>query len=292
MDKTLFLNSVVEELNDKGMTAILSEIEKNGVKYHGISVKVNVGDTVGFNIRLDSFFEEGKSVDETVSYVLETIRGAENDKPNGDEVLSIMDNLDEVLKRVRIYCSKENTYKECVRREENGITLTIAILLECGINGQGSIRVRPEMLDKWNISEDDLWKQAKANSENHVVVKGMCETMVEMMGREQAELFGLAIPKEEEEVFVVSSEDNVNGAYGAFTEYVKAFVKDFGADKFYVLPSSIHECLVIPFTSKAIDKTMTEDEIFEHFKQMVREVNATQVAEEDRLSDTPLLLAI
>ena len=86
MDKTLFLNSVVEELNDKGMTAILSEIEKNGVKYHGISVKVNVGDTVGFNIRLDSFFEEGKSVDETVSYVLETIRGAENDKPNGDEV--------------------------------------------------------------------------------------------------------------------------------------------------------------------------------------------------------------
>lgn len=47
---------------------------------------------------------------------------------------------------------------------------------------------------------------------------------------------------------------------------------------FYILPSSIHETILIPDDStKMVD--------YKHLKEMVKEVNETQVDEVERLSD-------
>ena len=291
MEKTVFFDGVVKELNERGFVTETKVIEKNGVDRFGVMVGE---DSCRPTVYLDDFWGDGKSVSESADIIISQIEKAEENKPGLSEIVSLIDDVDEVLKRVRIYVSKADTYKDCIRREENGITQTIAILLgDTPKDSFGSIRVKRELLDKWNIEEDDLWKVAKANSENFVDIKGMNETMVEMMGREQAEMLGVLIPKEEEQMFVVSSPNKVNGAYAAFTQKTKDFVKDtFDTDRYFIIPSSIHECLVIPFNSPIVDDNKSDEENLKVLEQMVREVNATQVAEEDQLADTPLLMAI
>ncbi len=291
MERTVFFEEVVKELNKRGFATETKVIEKNGVDRFGVMV----GDSnCKPTVYLDDLFNEGKSVSESADIIISQVESAEENKPGIDGIVSLIEDTNEVLKRIRVFVSKKGTYKDYIRREENGITLTIAILLgEIPNNTYGSIRVKREMLDKWNIEEEDLWKVAKANSENFVEIKGMSETMVEMMGREQAEMLGMVIPKEEEQMLVVSSPNKVNGAYAAFTEKAREYVKNtFRTDKYFVLPSSIHECIIIPYSADVVDKGKTDEENLKTLAQMVREVNATQVAEEEQLADTPLLMAI
>ena len=56
---------------------------------------------------------------------------------------------------------------------------------------------------------------------------------------------------------------------------IKKF-SNFIESDLYIIPSSIHELLIIPTTTSEQDAT--------HLKYMIREVNDTQVAEEEILS--------
>ena len=77
-------------------------------------------------------------------------------------------------------------------------------------------------------------------------------------------------------IFVATVENGYSGAgvllYPGFLDYAAGRLKD----RFYILPSSIHELLFIE------DK---DDIRPEFLKEMVRSINEAHVAPEDRLSD-------
>ena len=78
-------------------------------------------------------------------------------------------------------------------------------------------------------------------------------------------------------MWVLSNESRVDGAVAiASQETLKAAHEKLGED-FYVLPSSRHEILLVP-------QSMVTD--VEDLKQMVKEVNATEVSKIDKLSDS------
>jgi len=52
-----------------------------------------------------------------------------------------------------------------------------------------------------------------------------------------------------------------------------------GETDFYILPSSIHEVIIIP-------AIQNNDEEIQQFQEMVKEINATMLDEEEFLSDT------
>jgi hypothetical protein len=85
------------------------------------------------------------------------------------------------------------------------------------------------------------------------------------------------VSPEDERIFVASVDNKVHGAavlaYPGFFEQAKKVV----GGNFYILPSSIHECLLVP------DKVEMG---FRELSDMVRDVNMTQVAPEDKLTDT------
>ena len=81
-----------------------------------------------------------------------------------------------------------------------------------------------------------------------------------------------------EGVFVLTNQGRFYGAaYLADNNLQARLYKAIGA--YYVLPSSIHEALILP--QKQASLSMTENEL----RDMVREVNKTQVADHERLSD-------
>ena len=95
----------------------------------------------------------------------------------------------------------------------------------------------------------------------------MMEMMAQMMGitREEAvENLG-GMPGANPGEIVVSTDNNMFGAIGILSK-IDYFKEKFG--KFYVLPSSIHEVIVVPDNGMIDRNTLT---------RMVQEVNATTV---------------
>ena len=76
-------------------------------------------------------------------------------------------------------------------------------------------------------------------------------------------------------LYVLTNDTKSNGAAEILNDNVRQELADKIGD-FYVLPSSVHETLIIP-KSEDMDRMQLE--------QMVRDVNETQVIPEERLSN-------
>lgn len=86
------------------------------------------------------------------------------------------------------------------------------------------------------------------------------------------------IPPEEENssVYVLSNADKLNGAAALLDSKTMEDISEKLGGDFIILPSSIHECIVLPVNENMDRHTL---------EAMVQDVNAGQVAPEERLSD-------
>ena len=78
---------------------------------------------------------------------------------------------------------------------------------------------------------------------------------------------------------VLTTREQINGAGVIFCDGVLRKIREKIGD-FYILPSSVHEVLVVP-VSEGIDR--------EELEEMVKSVNAAEVAPEDQLADRVFL---
>lgn len=143
--------------------------------------------------------------------------------------------------------------------------------------GMGTVLVTNDMLDKYGITAEQLHADAleSAPEIKPVVIKGMSEFLVEMMGHDQAAMLGFE-PVDNEPVLVASVPDNIKGAgIIAYQNFFDQAAERIGGD-FYVLPASVHEVLLVK------DDGMISKEHLEH---MVKEVNATSVDPSEKLTD-------
>lgn len=77
-------------------------------------------------------------------------------------------------------------------------------------------------------------------------------------------------------MYVVSNEQKMHGATSIINPVLMDQIAEQVGDNYFILPSSLHECLVVP-REAGMD--------YKELEAMVKEVNATQVSVEDRLSD-------
>ena len=85
----------------------------------------------------------------------------------------------------------------------------------------------------------------------------------------------LRMPDIPDTMYVLTNDTKVNGAAAILNDDIRQEIAEKVGD-FYMLPSSIHETLIVPK-----DAGME----FKELEQMVQEVNQTQVAPGERLSD-------
>ena len=147
--------------------------------------------------------------------------------------------------------------------------------------GTASVAVTESMMQMWGISKEQLHKDAMqaAHARSPVCLYDMEEVMAEsifsvkpenLFNREEPLDIGI-VP-----IYILTNQDKLNGASVSAQEGVLEKVAELLGTNYYVLPSSIHELLILPDNG-----SMQLSEL----EAMVREVNATQVAPEDRLSD-------
>ena len=144
----------------------------------------------------------------------------------------------------------------------------------------GSVLVDESMLQMWDISEEQLEQTAAENAKRDFrpLLKPLYMVISEMLsGRKTDVNFLKAKSDFEGNQYLLSNEELTCGAAVMLMPDVLKRVRDVLGTDFYLLPSSIHETIVIP---KPTEVEISPKEL----KDMLKEVNDTECAPEDILS--------
>lgn len=161
------------------------------------------------------------------------------------------------------------------------LDLAIVYYVVCKIEKEevGTILVKNSFFEEWDCSLEELHEKAVENTMRifPARVRSMEEVIFGMMGREEEVI---DYNDRSQRMYVVSNSMNLQGA--AVILYPNLLRNFFHGLKrkakgLVILPSSIHEQILIPYTEH-----MEVDSL----RAMVREINSTQVAEEEILSDS------
>jgi len=254
----------------------VKDVEKaNGMSYRGIEVSdQQVG--MGVTINMDKHYKMylgGKSVNEIADLVQQQVENAFERRPDVD------------MSRLKDYesiCS--NVMMEAVSREKNAeylqniphfdmADLSIIYRLNVGRDRNhdiGMVTVDNQLLSSMGVSQDqfqkDVFEQAIAGEPP--ILKSLAEVLdMNFMGDDSEPEGGL---------FLATNRDAL---YGASVIAIPGFL-DQAADKlggsFYILPSSVHEVLLL----------RNDEEVdIQEMESMVQEINAAIVSPEEQLSD-------
>lgn len=141
-----------------------------------------------------------------------------------------------------------------------------------------SFLVKKEHLQIWNRSEDEVYETAWQNTrQQQILFMSMNEVISTMMSEEERRLIFDGDPDRMESILYVLSNTykNFGAVYMLFPDIMDRIVDELGGD-LYILPSSIHEVLIMKVTD------MYE---IPQLRQIIHEVNVTQLSLEERLSD-------
>lgn len=152
-----------------------------------------------------------------------------------------------------------------------------------GVDGlQGSVVIRKHMLENYGITESELHELAVRNMEKEPMsLKNMRDVLIEMMypsgiPNELEDSMAFMLPPDVMPMYVLTNESKINGACQlASTKNMDIAAEKLGGD-FYVIPSSIHECILIPYADGLEPSSLTS---------MIGEVNDSCVENAEVLSD-------
>ena len=284
--KDIFVEEVKKELADAGIDAKVSlhTVNKLNESYEAMTVTPE-GESIGVNIPIDKFYnayDEGMSVEEAVDKAVELINRGIEEKPDID--LDTLTDYSVMKEKLAMEVVSAETNKEMLETIPHKMMEDMAVVYRFVINsdedGRSSILVTNQMLDNFGITAEELHADAMENAPQlkPVEIKGMTEVLAELMGVEEAEMMGVGpVAPEDEQMYVASVPDKVHGAgVLAYENFMDMAAERAGGD-FFILPSSLHEVLIVPDNGNVK---------LEDLENMVREVNATQVAPQDKLTDS------
>lgn len=167
------------------------------------------------------------------------------------------------------------------------LAIVFFVLVSEEKDGNATITVKDRMLELWGIKDiKKLFTLAHKNTQR--LFRGDIHTMLDILADIISDSEGLDSDIAEEffhmeinesgriPMYVATNRQKLNGAgVMLYTGCLKTFAERIGSD-FYILPSSIHEVLFVPADSHMDERSLVE---------MVREVNMTQVAPDEILSD-------
>ena len=267
--------SISLELNKQGTYHCeLKHIQKNNVVLSGLSIRQD-GKASAPIIYLNDFYQsylKGMPLKQIRRQLMEFYQSQEIpefDHANFADYGRMRDKL-----RVRLV-NKENNqayYKMGPYRLHPMGAEVIYVEVEKNGSGIMCMQVTNAMAELWKVPKEELFKTALENTQNNDKVKfqSMNEVISEMM-------IGNAEEDLNSPMYVLSNKDNQYGAtVSLYPNVLKQISKQIGSD-YYILPSSVHELLIL----RKKDCDITEKEL----RSMVREINQSFVSSEEILGN-------
>ena len=256
-------------------------IKNNGLILDGICI-IKKGSAVSPTFYANYLYEEycrGRSLRMILSHMLETVQTDSLLKDLDPETFTRLD-----LIRDHILCRLINTERNAALLSRIPhlpfLDMSIVFYLSLGAEDPTELTslIENSLFDQWNLSAEELFSLALANTGHLLppVIRPIREVLESI-----AEATSIPVPISdgcpEERLYVCS---NARSRFGAatllFPDTLKAFADAHACD-LVILPSSIHELILCP-----LPLAYSTGELY----QIVREVNRTEVAPEEVLSDS------
>ena len=163
------------------------------------------------------------------------------------------------------------------------LAIVFNCLIQCAPNNYGTILIHQEHLNFWHTTPDTLYSLALENTPRLLGydLQNMAQVIETLLANDSSMdsnsfCHDIADRDTMLPMYVLSSKTKFNGAVCLLYQNLLAEIAEKYDSDLYIIPSSIHEVLIIP-----------SDNATSHAKlsAMVREVNATQVLKEEVLSD-------
>ncbi len=279
-----FLQRIAERVEEhyegKMRPEIVSTLKNNSVVMKGIMFREET-EPVSPNFYLEREFWNWREGRETMEEIISGLMNAYEEEKEKNKML---------LEKIQFTweCFRENVFLRLINRDRNKerleqvpyrefLDMAVVYYFSIAISDTvaGSMLITKEHLETLGISEEELYDAAEENTrtKHQVVILKMNELLEQLQKKMEIEFETV----ENSENYVLTNENRTYGAVTMmFREGLRQFSDEIG-NSFYILPSSIHEVILMPDNGE-MD--------VEFFACMVKRINRTAVLETEVLSDS------
>jgi hypothetical protein len=289
MDYNEFKAQIVEEMENRfpdAQVSVRQQMKNNGVFVDALTVREK-DSIIASGVLLNKYYEKMQTGHpfEEVKEAIIAICSNESRKETPYKADDIR-NYEEMHGRIVFKVVSAEKNQELLKQIPHREVMDMAVIYYADVNRNAdtcaSFTVTNNMMENWGVKEPDLYQEAMKNAPVLMPAsfKSMRDTLTELMppAMNEDDFFDMIehVPKDEA-MYVLTNKDNNFGAaamfYPGMLEKAAAAIQE---DHIFILPSSVHEVLLVP------DKgNFTSEEL----KEMVTEINATQVAPDEVLTD-------
>ncbi|HCT92145.1 MAG TPA: hypothetical protein DF613_12330 [Lachnospiraceae bacterium] len=285
MEYTVFklrLQEILQKKAEEGAVVEVRNIPKNnGICREGLLIREpdsSITPTIYLEQIYDAWCREPVPLGELADRILEIYRRERKTLP---EDVSFFTDFFKARRHIYLRLVHLEKNRRQLEQMPHRKILDLAIVcyyrMEGGELGDATISVMEEHRKLWKISEERLFAVARANTLRD---QKICFLDMDQMIREFAgdrDVPESIFPREDVvPMYVLTNRDKIFGAFCIFYPHVQQHISDYLNASYYVLPSSIHEVILVPDSGQISG--------FE-LQNMVAEINRSQVDPMEILSD-------
>lgn len=273
--------SFVQKFFGSSATVSIQVIRKNNdIQLDGLIIQedsVNISPTIYLNYYYEDYLN-GMPMSSICQNILDSYQ---ENKSKDSMDLSFFTDYEKAKNRIIYRLIHFEKNQELLKDLPHFRFLDLAVVFSCLMldtpNGNATILIHHRHLEFWNITADELYKIAVENTprllpfELKSLKDILSSSVLEMNIKDDAKKQDTQIP-----MYVLT---NASKLYGASCILYPNVLADFSKEKncdLYIIPSSIHEVLLVP-----ADSAISPD----YLNNMVKEVNDTSVLTEEILCD-------
>ncbi len=270
----------VEKLVGSDMRVDLHTAMKNNGKERSGFVIKEEGNNIAPAIYLDEYYEEWKegiTISEVARKVIKLYHQVSYQKPWDVSEFHLYDSIKSDLACKFInYEKNKKMLEDTPHVKYLDLAIVFYLLVEFSEYGKSSMLVREEHKTMWGVTTEQLYKDAMLNVEKLLPAAFQTLNVVIQEVLQEEIKANIKDVRKDANMYVLTNKEKY---FGAICLLYKEKLKEIGellGKNFYIIPSSIHEVLIV-----------TEDKVAkrEELDTVIREVNQTQVIEEEVLSD-------
>lgn len=268
----------IEDRCEEGVSVKFHNVTKNnGVILHGITILS--GKNMAPTFYEESFYEIYKKEEDMEKTVDNFFYNYFRECPVNDFDLDFFTDYEKVKENICYKVINKNKNVDLLQKIPHISFLNLAICFYYSTENigksKGSILIYNEHMEMWKTNTQELYQYASVNTPKKMPAERVAiqDMIKDITDEEMIE----CIPPEDNLYIMTNSERN----YGAMTLFYPGVLEEtsqFFNGSFYIIPSSIHELLIMR------DSGLQDEE---YLKEMVQCVNTTAVSEEEYLSNHP-----
>lgn len=259
-----------------GRTVRIEPITKNnGMVYDGMIIIdpfINISPTIYLNPYYQHYLS-GTSITDICDCIFSSYQ---KNLPTKDFDVSLFKDFSKAQKRIVMKLINQERNSSLLQNIPHIPYLDMAIVFVCCVTELkqdfATILIQNKHLELWNIDTEQLYAIAKNNTPT------LLPYLLDPMENALCDLIDTSIPFFQEiPLYILTNQLKINGAASILYEDVLKQVADKLDSDLIVLPSSIHEVILLPANQATLHAY--------DYNTMVKEVNATQLATDEILSD-------